>query len=139
MTKIRVGIIGLNAQRGWAHDAHVPALKALTSDYAVTALSALRPESARASAAAYGIPHAFTDPAALAQHPDVDLVVITVKVPEHDRLVRAALSAGKHVYCEWPLAMDAIAAESLAAAADARGVRQIIGLQSRASPILRHL
>ena len=137
--KIRVGIIGLNPQRGWAHDAHVPALHALGDDYEITACCTSRIESASESAKALGIAHAFTNPAEMAAHPEVDLVVVTVKVPEHDQLVRAALAAGKHVYCEWPLAMDAREAAELAKLAKAKGVRHIIGLQSRASPIIRRV
>lgn len=137
--KIRVGIIGLNPQRGWAHDAHVPALRALGEDYEISACCTSRIESAQASAQALGIAHAFADPQAMAAHPEVDLVVVTVKVPEHDRLVRAALDAGKHVYCEWPLAMDAAQAAELTQLAKARGVRAIVGLQSRASPLIRYV
>lgn len=137
--KIRVGIIGLSPQRGWAHDAHVPALRALADDYEITAACTSRIESATEAARTLGIAHAFADPQALAQHPDVDLVVVTVKVPEHDRLVRAALDAGKHVWCEWPLAMDARQGEALAQLADAKGVRHIVGLQSRASPVIQRV
>jgi len=37
-------------------------------------------------------------PAALARDPDVDLVVIAVKVPQHKQLIDAALDAGKMVF-----------------------------------------
>jgi len=136
--RIRVGIVGLNSVRGWAHDAHLPALRALSDDYEVTAVCTSRIESARESASAFDIAHAFADPVAMAEHPEVDLVVVTVKVPEHDRLVRAGLNACKHVWCEWPLAMDSTQAAALVALAEAQGVRHIIGLQSRASPTLRY-
>jgi predicted dehydrogenase len=135
---IRVGIIGLNPQRGWAIDAHVPALREL-SGYRLTALCTSRIESARAAATQLGIEHYFADPQELAQCDDVDLVVVTVKVPEHGRLVRAALDAGKHVYCEWPLAMDLAEARELAQLADQKGVRHVIGLQSREAPVIRYL
>ncbi len=42
-------------------------------------------------------------PKTLARHPNVDLVTVTVKVPDHYPPVMAAIAAGKHVYCEWPL------------------------------------
>ena len=35
--------------------------------------------------------------------PDIDLVTVATRVPDHRELVLAALAAGKHVYCEWPL------------------------------------
>lgn len=139
LSKIRVGIIGLNPERGWARDAHVPALRSLQDQYEITAACTSRKDSARTAAQDLGIPYAFVDPHEMAMHPQVDLVVVAVKVPEHDKLVRAGLDAGKHVYCEWPLAMDAQQADALAQLADAKGVRHIMGLQSRASPVIRRV
>ncbi|MFE2412697.1 Gfo/Idh/MocA family protein [Kitasatospora sp. NPDC059408] len=135
--KIRVGIIGANPDRGWAVRAHLPALRALPQ-YEITAVGTSRPESARAAARAFGAAHAFTDAARLAGHPDVDLVVVTVKVPAHTELVGAALAAGKHVYCEWPLSRTTAEAEALAAAARGAGVHHVIGLQARYAPALAH-
>ncbi|MDN3357468.1 Gfo/Idh/MocA family oxidoreductase [Actinomadura sp. DC4] len=135
MRKIRVGVIGASAERGWAARAHVPALTALP-DYELTAVGTSRPESARVAARLYGAAHAFTDARRLAGHPEVDLVVITVKVPAHAALVEAALDAGKHVYCEWPLARTTEEAETLAKAARAAGVHHVIGLQARYAPAI---
>src|SRR6266851_2685269 len=75
-------------------------------------------ETAREAASKFGAAHAFTDARRLAEHPDVDLVVITVKVPFHLELAQAALAAGKHVYCEWPLARSTAEAQMLAASAE---------------------
>jgi predicted dehydrogenase len=46
----------------------------------------------------------------------------------------AALEAGKHVYCEWPLGRDTHEAVRLHAAAQRAGIRHAIGLQGRVSP-----
>ena len=46
MKRIRVGIIGANPDRGWAAQAHIPALKSLSDDFEITALSTSRRESA---------------------------------------------------------------------------------------------
>jgi predicted dehydrogenase len=78
----------------------------------------------------------FTDGRALASHPDVDLVCIVVKVPEHRDLVAAALESRKHVFCEWPLGKNLDEALELAALAEAEGVVHMIGLQARQSPAL---
>jgi predicted dehydrogenase len=51
----------------------------------------------------------------------------------------AALSAGKTVLCEWPLATSVPEAEELAAAAAAEGLRTFVGLQGRSAPPLRYL
>ncbi|GAA1985152.1 Gfo/Idh/MocA family protein [Kitasatospora viridis] len=133
--RIRVGIVGVNPQQGWAARAHIPALRSLP-EYEITAVGTSRIESARAAAEHFGVAHAFADARELAEHPEVDLVVVTVKVPAHLELVGAALAAGKHVYCEWPLARTTEEAELLVAAAESAGVRTAIGLQARYAPAL---
>ncbi|MBL1094681.1 MULTISPECIES: Gfo/Idh/MocA family protein [Streptomyces] len=135
--RIRVGVIGAGPDRGWAARAHVPALLALP-EYRITAVGTSRPESARAAARQFGAAHAFTDAGQLTGHPEVDLVVITVKVPAHAELVGAALAAGKHVYCEWPLARTSAEAEALATSARAAGVHHALGLQARYAPALAY-
>ncbi|WP_242886952.1 Gfo/Idh/MocA family protein [Actinomadura litoris] len=134
---IRVGIIGASPDRGWAARAHIPALRALPG-YEITAVGTSRADSAREAARRFEVPHAFTDARELAAHPEVDLVIVTVKVPAHDELVRAALEAGKHVYCEWPLARTTAEAEELARLAEDAGVRHAAGLQARFSPAVRY-
>lgn len=131
--QLGVGIIGANPERGWAARAHVPAIKA-SPDFALAAVATTRTESAEAARERFGARHAFTDPARLAAHPDVDLVVVTVKVPAHVELVRAAVDAGKHVYCEWPLTPTAAEAADLAEAARRAGVHAVVGLQARFAP-----
>jgi predicted dehydrogenase len=135
---IGVGIIGASPQGSWGSQAHIPAVQSL-SGMRVAAVATSRLETARQTAERFQIPLAFDDAFKLASHPDVDLVTIAVRVPEHDRLVRAALAAGKAVYCEWPLAVDTAQAEGLLAAADSAGVRHVVGLQSRVAPIVNHL
>ncbi|MFC4135863.1 Gfo/Idh/MocA family protein [Hamadaea flava] len=132
-----MGIIGANPDRGWAMSAHIPALQALPQ-YDITAVATSRAESAQRAAARFAVPHAFTDARQLAEHPDVDLVVVTVKVPAHAELVDAALDAGKHVYCEWPLALTAEEAEILTTSARQAGVHHVVGLQARYSPAISY-
>ncbi|MGN5636071.1 Gfo/Idh/MocA family protein [Streptomyces sp. AC154] len=135
--KIRVGVIGASPDRGWAARAHIPALTALP-DYEITAVGTSRPESAHAAARRFGAAHAFTDARRLAEHPEVDLVAVTVKVPAHAELVGAALAAGKHVYCEWPLARTTEEAAALAKSAHEAGVHHVIGLQARNAPAIAY-
>src|SRR3954451_13693009 len=101
-SKIRVGIVAANPSRGFASIAHIPALQALP-DFEISAVCTTRQDSAEAAATPYGVPLAFCDAQNLAQHPAVDLVTVSVKVPDHYLPVMAAIEAGKHVYCEWPL------------------------------------
>jgi predicted dehydrogenase len=135
--KIRVGIVGASANRGFASIAHIPALRALPQ-FEIAAVCTTRQESADAAARHYGVPLAFSDPEKLAQHPDVDLVTVSVKVPDHYRPVMAAIAAGKHIYCEWPLGRDTDEAVRLLDAAERRGVRHAVGLQGQMSPAINY-
>lgn len=130
-----VGIIGANPDRGWAAETHLPAV-AGSPNFTLAAVCTTRVESAQASARKFGAKHAFIDPAELVRHPDVELVAVSVRVPEHHRLVTLALEAGKHVYCEWPLGRNTAEAEQLATLAQRKGVLDVIGLQARLSPEL---
>jgi predicted dehydrogenase len=130
---IRIGVIGATPARGWGTAAHLPALQAL-EEFEVTAVSTTRLSTARATAEVFGVPLAFDDDDELVSHPEVDAVAITVKVPEHDRLIRAALAAGKHVFSEWPLGVDLGQASALAELARASGVRHLVGLQGYQAP-----
>jgi predicted dehydrogenase len=130
---MRVGVIGASPERGWALKAHIPALRA-TPGFELVAVSTSRDESARQARELFGTTHAFSNYRDLVALPEVDLVVITVKVAAHAELVRAALSAGKQVYCEWPLALTSEEAVELEEMARATGVPTALGLQARYSP-----
>jgi predicted dehydrogenase len=133
--KIRVGIVGASASRGFASIAHIPALQAL-SEFEIAAVCTTRQETAEAAARHYGVPLAFSDPAQLAANADVDLVTVSVKVPDHLDPVMAAIDAGKHVYCEWPLGRDTDEAARMLDAAERRGIRHVVGLQGQMSPAI---
>lgn len=136
--KLRVGIVGANIERGFAIAAHIPALAVLPG-FEITAVCTTREASAKQAAAYLGIPLAFTDAARLAEHPDVDVVAVSVRVPAHRDVVLAALAAGKHVYCEWPLGRNLEEDRELLAAAEEAGARHLVGLQARVSPSVNYV
>ncbi len=131
--RIGVGIIGVQPDRSWAAIAHIPALQVL-QDYEIVALSTTRQASADAAAQRYAVRRAYDNSAALVADPQVDLVVITVKVPRHLELVTAAVGAGKNVLCEWPLGNGLDEAVRMSEMAHRKGVLAVVGLQARASP-----
>jgi predicted dehydrogenase len=138
--KIGVGIIGASPLNpdSWAVNAHIPAIKALPEDYELRAVSTSRRESAEAAEKEFGVP-AFDNYKDLVNHPDVDLVVVTVKVPYHHELISAALDAGKMVFSEWPLGNGLEEAKDLAKRAELAGVRTAVGLQARFQPAIRYV
>src|SRR5213594_2342282 len=137
--RIRVGIIGATPDRGWAAQAHIPALKSLPADFEITALSTTRRESADAAGRLFGVPAAFDNHQELVNSSSVDVVAVTVKVPHHLELATAALVAGKAVYCEWPLGNGLKEAETLAALAKKKGVLAVAGLQARSAAAVAYV
>jgi predicted dehydrogenase len=101
--RFKVGIVGLQPGRSWAARAHIPALRALSNSYEIVGVANTSLASAQKAAAEIGLPRAFANVAELIAAPEVDIVAVTVKVPHHLEIVKAAFEAGKHVYCEWPL------------------------------------
>ncbi len=137
--KIRVGFIGLNPDSQWAATAHIPALKSLSDDFEVVGVANRSLESAQATAKALNLKFAFENPQALIQSPEVDLVVVTVKVPYHFEYVKAALEAGKHVYCEHPLGNGLDETKKLAEIAEKQGVVAVVGTQMVNAPEVLYL
>jgi predicted dehydrogenase len=136
-SKIRVGNVGASASRGFASIAHIPALRAL-SQFEIIAVCTADQQSAETAARHYAVPFAFSDPEKLAKHPDVDLVTVSVKVPDHYRPVMAAIEAGKHLYCEWPLGRNTDEARTMLKAAESRGICHVVGLQGQMSPAINY-
>ena len=132
--KIRVGVIGLG---GWAKYGHIPALQSL-EDFEIVAVASRKQATADEYAARFNLRHAFEDEQALITHPDVDLVVILAPAPEHARLAKAVIAAGKDVYSEWPLSTTTAESDELLALAEAKGVRHVVGLQRRMGPSARY-
>jgi predicted dehydrogenase len=137
--RLGVGIVGLQPGRSWAARAHIPALRALSESYEIVGVANNSLASAEKAAAATGLPRAFADVAELIAAPEVDIVTVTVKVPHHFEIVKAAIEAGKHVYCEWPLGNGLAEAEKLAELARAKGVLGVVGTQARVAPEIEHL
>ncbi|MDH3674139.1 MAG: Gfo/Idh/MocA family oxidoreductase [Anaerolineae bacterium] len=137
--KLKLGLVGADAAgMGWGPVAHIPALRGI-EQVELAALCTSRPESATAAAKAYGIDRAYHDINELVAQPDIDIISTVVRIPNHYEVVMAALNAGKHVYCEWPLGGSLAETEGMAAVARAKGVVTAIGLQGRHDPTLTYI
>ena len=130
---LQVGIIGVNAERGWAREAHVPAVQAVDG-MELAAVATRSAASAQAAADRFGVTRSYGDPEALIAAPDIDVVTVAASVPAHRELITAALDAGKHVVTEWPVGTGTAQTAELAAQASAAGVHTAVGLQARVNP-----
>lgn len=86
----------------------------------------------------FGFARATDDWHALVCDPRVDIVSITTPNHLHFDMALAAIAAGKHVYCEKPLALTVAEAEEMASAAHAAGVKTMVGYNYIKNPAFTH-
>ncbi len=136
--KIRLGLIGASVRGTWSSRSHLPAVQA-SSEVELTAVCTTRADSAEAARQAWGARLAFDDYRKMVASPEIDAIAVVVRVPSHYAPTKAALEAGKHVYCEWPLGRTTAEAVELAALAKAKGLVTAVGLQARVNPAVMHI
>jgi predicted dehydrogenase len=118
MAKAKVGVIGC----GNISEIYLKNLGSLFDNLEVTAVADLDPQRAAAKASQHGIPRTCTVEELLAD-PDIE-VVLNLTTPEaHAEICLAALTAGKHVHSEKPLAISLRDAERILALARKKGLR----------------
>ncbi len=105
---IRVGVVGCGEI---AQIMHLRFLEELP-DFQIEALCDISESVLASLGDRYRVKQLFTDYAELVELDGLDAVVVCT--PDHVGPVRAALAAGKHVFCEKPLAFDVTEARELA-------------------------
>ena len=91
-------------------------------------------ELARAAAAKLGFEEHVVGWEGVVHHPEVDIVDITAPNHLHREIAVAAAAAGKHIYCEKPLALSAEDALAMLEAVERAGVRTMVGFNYLKSP-----
>lgn len=138
--KLRIGLIGTGFM-GKAHlfgFASAPRVFDLPYELVLHRVADVTPEAAARAATAFGFSHATSDWRRIIDDPEIDVVDITAPNALHKEMALAGIKAGKHVYCEKPLAPLAQDAYEMALAAEAAGVKTQVGfnlsVQSDADP-----
>jgi predicted dehydrogenase len=90
-------------------------------------------------AAEFGFEKASGDWRAVIDDPQVDVVSVTTPNRFHAEMAIAALEAGKHVWCEKPMAPGFAEAEAMLVAAHASGKVAALGYNYIQSPAIRHI
>lgn len=73
----------------------------------------------------------------IADNPDIDVIYVVTPNHLHKRLAIIGAQAGKHVWCEKPMAMDAAEGEAMVAACRSNRVRLSIGYRMQHEPNTR--
>ena len=96
-------------------------------------------ELAERKAREFGFDRGSGDWRAVIADPDVDVVSITTPNKFHLEMAKAALDAGKHVWCEKPMSPSLADSEKMLAAARASGKVAILGYNYIQNPMIRHI
>ena len=91
-------------------------------------------ERAASFARRFGARHAYTDYAQMLRNPDVSVVAIHTPNSFHAEQAVAAARAGKHVFCDKPMATNVADAERIIAACEAAGVSLGVNFHNRFMP-----
>ncbi len=140
MQEIGVGLIGTGFM-GKAHALAWRTVQAVMGDVPDIRLELLcdRPaQQAQARAHQFGFARATDDWQALVADPRVDVVSITTPNHLHREMALAALAAGKHVWCEKPMALTLADAREMEAAARASGRVTMVGYNYLRNPAFGH-
>ena len=142
MKPTRIGIVGLSSKPGaWATLAHLPRLQE-SPNFDIVALCNSSIESTKAAIKAHNLPEttkAYSTYEAIASDTDVDLFVVSTRADTHYEVALPAMQAGRNVFIEWPLAANTDDARKMAALARQKGIKTMIGFQSRASPTIKKI
>jgi predicted dehydrogenase len=141
MKSIGVGLIG-SGFMGKSHALAWNAVKPVFGDVPDIRLAHLGEANetlARAKADEFGFEKASGDWKKVIADPEVDVVSVTTPNKFHLEMVAAALAAGKHVWCEKPMAPNLADAEKMLAAARQSGKVAVLGYNYVQNPVIRHI
>lgn len=141
MKSINVGLIGTGFM-GKAHALAWNSVRPVFGDVPAVRLLHLgeaNEELARKKAAEFGFEKASGDWRQVVADPKVDVVSITTPNKFHLEMATAALAAGKHVWCEKPMAPKLADAEAMLAAARTSGKAAVLGYNYIQNPAIRHI
>ncbi len=124
--QLTIGLIGAG-RIGRVHAANLARLPAAD----VRLVADVNEAAARQCAEQTGIPQASGDYHAILTNPAIAAVVICASTDTHARIIAEAAEAGKHIFCEKPIALDLTAIDQALAAVARAGVKLQIGFNRR--------
>jgi len=129
---VRIGVFGAGL---FAGQVLLPAMqKAGAIDFAGVCTSS--GGSAKHAASRFGFSYCTTDENEVLSDPSINTVLVATRHHLHARQVIAALSAGKHVFCEKPLCLNRSELEDIVAAKTiAKGQLLMVGYNRRFAPM----
>ncbi len=130
MNRLRVGVLGAG-RIGRLHTAN---MEQKLAGVEVVAVADVLKDAADECAAKFGIGRAYGDPADALGDREIDAVLICSSTDTHATLIEAAAHAGKHIFCEKPIALDLGAIDRALTAVERAGVKLQVGFNRRFDP-----
>lgn len=136
MAKLNIGMVGYKFM-GKAHSNAYRALPMFFPDRIKPNMKVIcgrNTEAVSAAAEQFGWAEHTSDWKALVSREDIDLIDINAPSNAHKEIAVAAASAGKHLYCEKPLALSLQDSRDMLEAAENAGVKHMVGFNYRFAP-----
>ncbi len=130
--KPRLGVLGAG---NFAANVLFPILRGLKA-VDLVGLASASGLSAGAAGRRFGFRYATTDPVKLLKDDSIDLIAVLTRHHLHAGQVAAALEAGKHVFCEKPLALTQEELDTVVEAYQAADRQLLVGFNRRFAPLL---
>jgi len=128
--KIKLGVIGT----GRIGRVHTETLVRRVTGVQVVAVTDVNAVAAHAVAADFGVPTVAESAEAIFNDPQIEAVVICSATDTHATFIIQAAQAGKHIFCEKPIAADLAIIDEALAAVESAGVHLMIGFNRRFDP-----
>ncbi|MCZ7865114.1 MULTISPECIES: Gfo/Idh/MocA family protein [Agrobacterium] len=141
MAALGVGLIGT----GYMGKCHALAWNNVTSVFGdverprLVTLAEVNPELAAKKAAEFGFARSTGNWRDLLSDPEIDVISVTTPNAFHPEMAIAALEAGKHVWCEKPMAPAFTDAVKMRDAARRSGKAAAMGYNYIQNPVIRHI
>lgn len=129
-TKVNVGLVGA----GKIGRIHAENLAYRIPEANLVAVADVFGEAAEKCATDFQIPLASQDPQAVIQNKDLEAIIICSSTDTHAQFISDAAGAGKHIFCEKPIALDLDTIDSALAEVDKHGVKLQVGFNRRFDP-----
>lgn len=139
MTDVRVGMVGYKFM-GKAHShayRDVPMFFPEQPKPLMKMICGRNEKNVRKAAHQFGWEASCTDWRDLVNSPEIDLVDINAPSDAHKEIALAAARAGKHVFCEKPLALTLDDSREILQAVEQAGVKHMIGFNYRFAPAVQ--
>jgi predicted dehydrogenase len=140
MKQLRIGMVGYKFM-GKAHSNAYRALPMFFPDAKIkpkmSVICGRNEDAVKQAAEQFGWAEVETDWRALIERDDIDLIDINAPSNVHKEIALAAAQAGKHIFCEKPLALTLADSREMLAAAEKAGIKHMIGFNYRFTPAIQ--